>query len=158
MTDKQRREEVHRLVSDQYDRYPYPAAQPNLADFIGRKSCQAGCPSQFFHLYWPFREKRLDLDILVAGCGTMQAPKFALNLPRARIYSPMHQFSDIGCMLDEAEMALFGLSDNRLTIGEIQAATATGHAGLADDDVVREFYRKMFDYDYLSFRGQGSTG
>ena len=424
MTDKQRREEVHRLVSDQYDRYPYPAAQPNLADFIGRKSCQAGCPSQFFHLYWPFREKRLDLDILVAGCGTMQAPKFALNLPRARItaidigensihhtnrllrlhdirnvatqrmpiedvgglgkqfdlvistgvlhhlpdpaeglralqsvlrpdgsmylmlygrygrdgiyylqdmlrriglsaatvtsteldsirqlasllpayhplvakqqffnqfrvgdeelvdlflhpqdrgysvpdivhyldscnmklqtmlfrahyapgccglaasglmerisrlpdieqlaigelyraavhmhffiacrkerpassyltdlnspawkslipvrspvirqeplattsgyrariYSPMHQFSDIGCMLDEAEMALFGLSDNRLTIGEIQAVTATGHAGLADDDVVREFYRKMFDYDYLSFRGQGSTG
>jgi len=83
--NKTGKEAVHRLVKDQYDKYPYPAAQENLADFINRKSFQAGCPSQFFHLYWPFREKRLDLDILVAGCGTMQAPKFALNLPDARI-------------------------------------------------------------------------
>ena len=85
MTNNIKKEDVHRLVRDQYDRYPYPAAQENLSDFISKKSFQAGCPSKYFHLYWPFREKRLDLDILVAGCGTMQAPKFALNLPDARI-------------------------------------------------------------------------
>jgi SAM-dependent methyltransferase len=85
MTNNIIKDVVHRLVKDQYDKYPYPAAQENLADFISRKSFQAGCPSQFFHLYWPFKKKRLDLDILVAGCGTMQAPKFAVNLPDARI-------------------------------------------------------------------------
>lgn len=75
---------VHRLVEEQYNRYPYPAAQENLDDFIRNRSYQAGCPSRFSHLYWPFRDKRTDLDILVAGCGTMQAPKFAVNLPGSR--------------------------------------------------------------------------
>jgi SAM-dependent methyltransferase len=85
MSENTNREVIHRLVKNQYDRYPYPAAQENLTDFISRKSFQAGCPSVFSHLYWPHREKRLNLDILVAGCGTMQAPKFAVNLPDARI-------------------------------------------------------------------------
>lgn len=85
MTGMKNKEHVHKLVQDQYEKYPYPAPQNNLYDFIENKSFQAGCPSQLFHLYWPFNVKRLDLDILVAGCGTVQAPKFAVNLPNARI-------------------------------------------------------------------------
>jgi len=77
--------EIHRLVEEQYEKYPYPAPQDNLFDFIGKRSFQGGCPSQYFHLYWPFSKINLDIDILVAGCGTMQAPKFAVNLPNARI-------------------------------------------------------------------------
>ena len=36
MTDNIEREAIHRLVRDQYDKYPYPAAQENLIDFINR--------------------------------------------------------------------------------------------------------------------------
>ncbi len=77
--------DTHRLVSEQYERFPYPAAEQDLSSFIANRAFQAGCPSRFFHLYWPFRERTGDLDILVAGCGTMQAPKFAVNLPNARL-------------------------------------------------------------------------
>jgi SAM-dependent methyltransferase len=76
---------VDKAVRDQYERFPYPRANDNLNDFIRSRACHAGCPSTFFHWYWPFQKPRLDLDILVAGCGTMQAPKLALNLPNARI-------------------------------------------------------------------------
>jgi SAM-dependent methyltransferase len=77
--------QVRDLVRDQYEKYPYPRASDNLDDFIRSRSCAAGCPSTFFHWYWPYREPRPDLDILVAGCGTMQAVKLAVNLPAARI-------------------------------------------------------------------------
>jgi len=77
--------EIHRRVADQYRKFPYPAAEDDLSDFINRRAVQAGCPSQFFHLYWPYRKKDIRLDILIAGCGTAQAAKFALNLPGARI-------------------------------------------------------------------------
>lgn len=77
--------EIHRLVEDQYQKFPYPAAEEDLSRFIKNRTFQGGCPSHFFHLYWPFKKRDIRLDILVAGCGTMQAPKFALNLPGARI-------------------------------------------------------------------------
>ena len=38
-----------------------------------------------FHLLWPDREYRADLDVLVAGCGTWQAAKYALCHPDARV-------------------------------------------------------------------------
>src|SRR5687767_15358203 len=34
-----------------------------------------------FHLLWPHKEYRADLDVLVAGCGTWQAARFALTHP-----------------------------------------------------------------------------
>lgn len=38
-----------------------------------------------FHLLWPHKEYRADLDVLVAGCGTWQASKYALCHPAARV-------------------------------------------------------------------------
>ena len=35
--------------------------------------------------YWPDKEYRSDLDVLVAGCGTWQAAKYALCHPAARV-------------------------------------------------------------------------
>src|SRR6185503_17173923 len=37
------------------------------------------------HLLWPDREYRADLDVLVAGCGTWQAAKYAICHPAARV-------------------------------------------------------------------------
>ena len=36
------------------------------------------------HLLWPHKEYRADLDVLIAGCGTWQAAKYALSHPKAR--------------------------------------------------------------------------
>jgi SAM-dependent methyltransferase len=38
-----------------------------------------------FHLMWPTERSRADQEVLVAGCGTSQAAKFALREPNARI-------------------------------------------------------------------------
>ena len=38
-----------------------------------------------FHLLWPDREYRADLDVLIAGCGTWQAAKHAVTHPDARV-------------------------------------------------------------------------
>src|SRR5687768_18596099 len=37
-----------------------------------------------YHLLWPDKEYRPDLGVLVAGCGTWQAAKYALCHPAAR--------------------------------------------------------------------------
>jgi SAM-dependent methyltransferase len=37
------------------------------------------------HLLWPHKEYRADLDVLVAGCGTWQAAKYALCHPSANV-------------------------------------------------------------------------
>ena len=79
------RNQVHNLVQGQYEKYPYPAGDDDLYTFIKNKSFQGGCPSRFFHKYWPYKEQSLKLEILVAGCGTMQAAKLAVNLPEANI-------------------------------------------------------------------------
>src|SRR5262249_9210010 len=38
-----------------------------------------------FHLFWPDKPYRADLNILVAGCGTWQAAKYALARPNCRV-------------------------------------------------------------------------
>lgn len=37
------------------------------------------------HLLWPHKEYRADLDVLIAGCGTWQAAKYALCHPAANV-------------------------------------------------------------------------
>jgi SAM-dependent methyltransferase len=86
MIDKsQQGEEIRQKVKDQYEKFPYPAGEVDLHQFIQQKFRQGGCPSLWFHWYWPYATATDDLDILIAGCGTTQAPKFAINLPNARI-------------------------------------------------------------------------
>src|SRR3982751_5146177 len=70
-------------VRDFYERQPYP---PPVADLTGyaknwddrRRFAEA-------HLYWPEEKYREDRSILVAGCGTSQAAKYALRWPKARV-------------------------------------------------------------------------
>jgi len=73
------------LVKQQYERFPYPVAIESLEQFISSGARQGGCPSLCFHWYWPYRAKTDDLDILIAGCGTSQAAKIAVNVPGARV-------------------------------------------------------------------------
>jgi len=71
-------------VSEFYTRHPYPPPVDNLDR--ARDMWQGeNVHRAEFHLLWPGREYRPDLDVLVAGCGTWQAAKYALTHPDARV-------------------------------------------------------------------------
>ena len=67
-----------------YTDHPYPPPVENL-DRARDEWRDANRHRADFHLLWPDRPYRADLDILVAGCGTWQAAKYALCRPEARV-------------------------------------------------------------------------
>jgi SAM-dependent methyltransferase len=75
-----RREEVR----DFYERMPYPAP---LADLDAHRDLYKNPDRRRveFHLIWPARRPPGNLEILIAGCGTSQAARYALREPDARI-------------------------------------------------------------------------
>jgi SAM-dependent methyltransferase len=70
-------------VSAFYDLHPYP---PPLNDLMGyRRKWDDYWRRADAHLFWPAEPYRDDRSILVAGCGTSQAAKYALRWPKARV-------------------------------------------------------------------------
>jgi SAM-dependent methyltransferase len=67
-----------------YERYPYPPPIADLDAYRERWQDRERRRTDF-HLFWPKRPYREDYSILVAGCGTSQAAKYALRWPAARI-------------------------------------------------------------------------
>jgi SAM-dependent methyltransferase len=67
-----------------YSAHPYPPPVDNL-DRARDEWRDANRHRADFHLLWPDRPFRADLDILVAGCGTWQAAKYAVCRPEARV-------------------------------------------------------------------------
>lgn len=76
---------VTRQVRDQYERFPYPSKDGDLQPFISGQRAEVGFPRQYYHQLWPHQGKREDLDILVAGCGTSQAARYAAAHPKAHV-------------------------------------------------------------------------
>jgi SAM-dependent methyltransferase len=67
-----------------YTRHPYPPPVANLDR--ARDEWRDGTRHRpEFHLYWPDRPYRAALDVLVAGCGTWQAARFAVTHPESRV-------------------------------------------------------------------------
>jgi len=92
MRSKSRKGKVESRISDGsadpvrefYTRHPYPPPVENLDRL--RDAWQAENPNRAeYHLLWPNKEYRPDLDVLIAGCGTWQAAKYALCHPDARV-------------------------------------------------------------------------
>ena len=71
-------------VSEFYTRHPYPPPVANL-DRARDEWRDENRHRAEYHLIWPHRPYRGDLDILVAGCGTYQAAKYAVCRPDARV-------------------------------------------------------------------------
>jgi SAM-dependent methyltransferase len=67
-----------------YERYPYPPPIDDL-DAYRRRWQDRERRRADFHLFWPTRPYREDYSILVAGCGTSQAAKYAIRWPAAHI-------------------------------------------------------------------------
>jgi SAM-dependent methyltransferase len=78
------RADVGDPVREFYTRYPYPPPVTNL-DRAREEWQNANRHRADHHLYWPGTAYRADLDILVAGCGTWQAAKYALCRPQAHV-------------------------------------------------------------------------
>ena len=71
-------------VRDFYEKMPYP---PPIADLDAHRDLEKE-PNRrraLFHRIWPAAVPRAGLNILVAGCGTSQAARYALREPDAHI-------------------------------------------------------------------------
>src|SRR3954470_5505370 len=71
-------------VQDFYERYPYPPAVDSLDRYESLWK-DGQLRRQDHHLFWPARPYRDDHSILVAGCGTSQAAKYAVRWPSAQV-------------------------------------------------------------------------
>jgi SAM-dependent methyltransferase len=71
-------------VAEFYTRHPYPPPVANL-DRAREEWQDANRHRAEHHLLWPGTRYRADLDILVAGCGTWQAAKYALCRPQSNV-------------------------------------------------------------------------
>jgi SAM-dependent methyltransferase len=71
-------------ISAFYDRHPYPPPVEDLADGAARWHDGARRRVEH-HRIWPTVPMPDDLRILVAGCGTSQAAKYAIRHPRSKV-------------------------------------------------------------------------
>lgn len=71
-------------VREFYTSHPYPPPLENL-DRARDMWQDVNVHRAEHHLFWPHKEYRADIDVLVAGCGTWQAAKYALCHPDARV-------------------------------------------------------------------------
>ena len=67
-----------------YERYPYPPPVDDLDSYRQRWRDPQRQRADF-HLLWPTRKYSESLFILVAGCGTSQAAKYAIRWPSAQV-------------------------------------------------------------------------
>lgn len=76
------------MVTDQvrefYDKHPYPPPVAGLDGYHQRWQDE-GRHRADYHLFWPAKSYHEEMDILVAGCGTSQAAKYALRYPEAQV-------------------------------------------------------------------------
>lgn len=71
-------------VREFYTHHPYPPPVENL-DRARDEWRDENRHRAEYHLFWPHRPYRADLDILIAGCGTWQAAKYAICRPDAQV-------------------------------------------------------------------------
>jgi 2-polyprenyl-3-methyl-5-hydroxy-6-metoxy-1,4-benzoquinol methylase len=76
------RTSVSEEVRDFYERMPYPAPLTKLDERLYENPNRRRA---LFHQMWPAERYRGKQEILVAGCGTSQAARYALGEPDARI-------------------------------------------------------------------------
>jgi SAM-dependent methyltransferase len=72
------------IVADQYSKWTYPLPVEDLDEWQV-ESWDKGDPSHAHRIYWPNREYKPGMDILIAGCGTNQAAEYAFMNPAAKV-------------------------------------------------------------------------
>lgn len=72
-------------VAKQYENWVYPFPIMDLSTPESRRKKDGGDFAVNFHTYWPDQSPREDIDVLVAGCGSNAAARYAFNHPQARV-------------------------------------------------------------------------
>jgi len=67
-----------------YEAHPYPPPVEDLDNYRQRWQVEATRRAHF-HLHWPGKAYRMDLNVLIAGRGTSQAGRHALRQPASQI-------------------------------------------------------------------------
>ncbi|HEX4183878.1 MAG TPA: class I SAM-dependent methyltransferase, partial [Caulobacteraceae bacterium] len=109
-------------VSAFYERHPYPPAVDDLEGYQGRWNDHRRRAES--HLFWPAETYRDDRSILVAGCGTSQAAKYALRWPAASITGI--DVSATSLAFAETLKAKYGLANLELRQIDVEQAPALG--------------------------------
>ena len=73
-----------------------------------------------FHLIWPTRQPRTDQEILIAGCGTSQAARYALREPNAQITAIDVSDASLRHTRDQRKYNLENLELRRLSIERVR--------------------------------------
>ncbi len=113
-----------------YERRPYPPPLTSLDEHRDLYR-DPGRRRAMFHLLWPDEPMRVDQQILVAGCGTSQAARYALREPEAAVIAI--DVSETSLRYTRALQAKYGLQNlevHRLAIEDVEAL------GRAFDQVV----------------------
>jgi SAM-dependent methyltransferase len=76
-------ERIAQKVKAFYERHSYPPPVDDLERY--RQGWNDDRRRADVHLFWPDQPYRDDRTILVAGCGTYQAARYALRWPRAKV-------------------------------------------------------------------------
>ena len=71
-------------VRDFYEKMPYPAPVESLERNV-RRYTNPLYRRALHHLIWPTGQSRANPEILIAGCGTSQAARYALREPNAHV-------------------------------------------------------------------------
>ncbi len=71
-------------IAEFYTSNPFPPPLENLERAVELYKDENVSRAEF-HILWPDRKYRADLDVLVAGCGTWQAAKYAIGHRDARV-------------------------------------------------------------------------
>jgi SAM-dependent methyltransferase len=73
------------VVAQQYEKWVYPFPIIDLSVPEVRRMRDGSDPESNFYTYWPNEPYRDDLDILIAGCGSNAAARYAFNHPNASV-------------------------------------------------------------------------
>lgn len=117
-------EPIDRGLADFYDRHPYPPPVGDL-DAYGKTWADPVRRRVEHHRIWPGSPFRDDHDILVAGCGTSQAARYAIAHPNARVVGI--DISEAGLAHHEMLRDRHGLDNlelRRLTIEQVATMDA----------------------------------
>jgi len=88
--------DVTAAVREFYERYPYPPPVDSL-DAYQRRWQDPRRRRADFHLHWPAKAYREDYTILVAGCGTSQAVRYAMRWPAAQVVGIDFSATSVRC-------------------------------------------------------------
>ena len=72
-------------VAGQYEKWVYPAPIMDLNAPEHKARRDGGDYERNWYTFWPNESPREDLDVLVAGCGSNAAARYAFNHPKARV-------------------------------------------------------------------------